>query len=861
MTSERCPIDTMTPAVVLKFDPNVMHHGGLGVVRGLGRVGVPVYGVHEGPWAPVANSRYLAGRYFWQPSPGDVDRVLTGLMRLAEHIGQPSVLLTTDDAGAIFLAEHGQELRRRFLFPDPPPDLPRRLAGKYSLYQACRELDVPCPRAAIVGSLADAHQFASAVGYPLIAKLTTPWTASKALQSTSVVTGQPELDDLYRRCEQAGAGLMLQEFIPGGPGHDWFFHGYCDAASACRPAFTGVKDRSYPFGAGLTSLGRSTPNPELRDQVTALLRRLSYRGLLDLDIRLDARDGRYHLLDFNPRLGAQFRVFRDTAGTDVALAAYLDLTGQAIPDGEQVDGRAFLVENYDPLSALAGWRRGELSLRAWASSLRAVDETAWFARDDLRPFGLMCLRMGWRLVSRPLTTNGGQRGRSSPAGIRYRAGRAASGSGHALPGLAAGAAQGEAVFTQGGRGTSMSDVDVAVIGAGPYGLSLAAHLSAAGVNYRHFGVPMRLWRGAMPKGMFLKSQGFASNLSDPDGAHTLEAFCQAAGRPYKSYGLPVSLENFVDYGHWFQSQLDLKVEEVLVAGVAQRPRGFELTLADGERFAAGAIVVAIGVEHFAHVPAPLSALPAEACTHSSAHTDLAAFRGKQVAVVGAGQSALESAALLHENGATVQVLARRQAVAWNGQPLDPHRPLLRRLREPEAGLGSGWSTWFYSNHPDLFRRLPPRSRVYRARTALGPAGACWLRERVEGQFPVRTGTIVTSAKADNGKVRLGIAGTAETEVTADHVIAATGYRIDLKRLEFLPEALRSSLRTVGGSAAVGRDYQSSVPGLYFIGPSVAPSMGPVMRFVFGAEHAATMVGRHLVAEARGKSAPAMASGQ
>ena len=409
----------------------------------------------------------------------------------------------------------------------------------------------------------------------------------------------------------------------------------------------------------------------------------------------------------------------------------------------------------------------------------------------------------------------------------------------------------------------MSDVDVAIIGAGPYGLSLAAHLKALGVSYRHFGVPMRLWRDAMPEGMFLKSQGFASNLSDPKGTHTLEVFCQATRRPYRSYGLPVPLDTFTSYGQWFASELDLKVEEVLVTSLARRPDGFEVSLADGGQFAAHRVVVAIGVEHFAYVPRPLSDLPASSCTHSSTHADLAAFRGRDVVVVGAGQSALESAALLHENGAAVQVLARESAVVWNSLPLDPDRPLLKRLREPESGLGSGWATWFYSNHPDIFRRLPRRTRVYRARTALGPAGACWLRERVEGQFPVRTGQAVSWATQQDGKVQLGITsnGTAAGEVAADHVIAATGYRIDLKRLAFLPDTVRSSLRTVGGSAAVGRDYQSSVPGLYFIGPSVAPSMGPVMRFVFGASHAATTVGRQLAAVSGGTFSPAVAAGR
>ena len=227
------PVDTSTPAVVLKFDPNVMHHGGLGVIRSLGRVGVPVYGVHEGPWAPAASSRYLAGRFFWQPSPADVDRVLTGLLRLAEQIGQPSVLIATDDAGAIFLAEHGRDLRPWFLFPDPPQDLPRRLAGKYSLFEVCRELGVSSPATVVPDSLEAARKFASAAGYPLIAKLTTPWTKGSGLRSTSVVAGNQDLDHAYEACARSGAVLMLQEFIPGGRGHDWFFHGYCDVNSIC----------------------------------------------------------------------------------------------------------------------------------------------------------------------------------------------------------------------------------------------------------------------------------------------------------------------------------------------------------------------------------------------------------------------------------------------------------------------------------------------------------------------------------------------------------------------------------------------------------------------------------------------------
>ncbi len=416
-------LDVSTPAVVLKLDPNVLHHGGLGVIRSLGRLGVPVYGVHEGPWAPAASSRYLRGRCYWQPDPGDAGRIQAGLLQLAERIGRPAVLIPTDDAGAIFLAEHGAALRRSFLFPRQPAGLPRQLAGKYSLHELSRTLGVPSPRAALPETIGAASDFAAAAGFPLVAKLSRPWQGGHdKLRSTSIVTSRRELDGIYEACAAAGAELMLQEFIPGGPGQDWFFHGYCDASSACRPAFTGLKERSYPAHAGLTSLGQSVPNSRLRGQVTQLLSRLGYRGILDLDLRFDRRDGQYKLLDFNPRLGAQFRVFRDTAGLDVARAEYIDLTGGTLPAGEQVQGRRFLVENYDPIGALGYWRRGELGVGSWLASMRSVDEVAWFARDDIRPFGLMCLRMGWRLATRPLQ-------RRQRPDFRYKAGRAAAAAG------------------------------------------------------------------------------------------------------------------------------------------------------------------------------------------------------------------------------------------------------------------------------------------------------------------------------------------------------------------------------------------------------------------------------------------------
>ncbi|MEV6235648.1 NAD(P)-binding domain-containing protein [Lentzea sp. NPDC051838] len=392
----------------------------------------------------------------------------------------------------------------------------------------------------------------------------------------------------------------------------------------------------------------------------------------------------------------------------------------------------------------------------------------------------------------------------------------------------------------------MIETDVAVVGAGPYGLSIAAHLQGLGVRFRHFGVPMQLWRGAMPAGMFLKSQGFASNLSDPQGKHTLREFCRETGRDYGDYGVPVPLDTFVAYGDWFRAAYAPDLDERLVERVTPAGDRFELAVEGGDVVRAAKVVFAPGVQYFAHLPREFAGLPEGVCSHSSAHTDLGAFRGQDVIVVGAGQSALESATLLHEHGASVRLVARAHRLVWNGPPLAPDRPVLQRWREPEAGLGSGWSTWFYSTRPRLYRRLPSGLRVNRARTALGPAGGWWLRARAEGEFPVLLGRSVLGCEAIFGGVRLRVStpdGHAHLET--QHVIAATGYRPSVRRLSFLDQGLQARLRQIDGAPWVGPGFRSNVPGLFFAGPAVAASFGPVMRFVYGADYAARTLSREL----------------
>ncbi|MFI1398403.1 NAD(P)-binding domain-containing protein [Streptomyces sp. NPDC020681] len=401
--------------------------------------------------------------------------------------------------------------------------------------------------------------------------------------------------------------------------------------------------------------------------------------------------------------------------------------------------------------------------------------------------------------------------------------------------------------------------DVAVIGAGPYGLSIAAHAAAAGMSLRVFGRTMASWRDHMPDGMFLKSEPWSSNLSDPAGDHTLDQFSEVRGFE-AVHGRPLPIGTFTDYGMWFAERAVPAVDEQTVTLVAPVADGFRVETAEGESIRARTVVLAVGVMPFVRVPERLAWLPAEYCSHSSGHADLGPFRNKDVAVVGAGQAALETATLLAEQGARPRLVARTDRLNWNAVPEPLGRGLLRSLRTPHSGLGTGWTSWAWSEIPWAVRKLPAATRERIASTALGPAGAWWLRERYERRVPALLGHSLHSAEIRGGRVRLALNardGSAPV-LDADHVVAATGFTPDLDRLRLLDAALRQAVGTVGGSRApeLSAGFESSYPGLFFAGLLTAPSFGPSMRFV----HGATFTARRLVAgvrsRLRGRAAPA-----
>lgn len=383
--------------------------------------------------------------------------------------------------------------------------------------------------------------------------------------------------------------------------------------------------------------------------------------------------------------------------------------------------------------------------------------------------------------------------------------------------------------------------NVAIIGAGPYGLSIAAHLRERGIEFRIFGSPLRAWRAQMPKDMFLKSEGFASNLYDPNGELTLERFCNDNGLTYAHHDSPVTIATFAAYGIAFQQRFVADLEDEQVVALQQIPKGFQLTLDNSETLTARRVIVAVGLSDFRQIPAELAHLPPDVLSHAAEHHDLSGFKGRDVSVIGGGSSALDVVASLRAAGAHARLIARRPALKWN-MPVKPHP--WRRLY-PNSGLGNGWRNAFFEHAPMVFRYLPQETRMDIVRRWLGPAGGWPARQAVE-QGPVLLGQALRGAEYRNGRVQLRLSDRtgSETVVTTDHVIAATGYKVDLRRLGFLDKEMLAALRTAEHTPVLSQNFESSVPELYFVGLAAANTFGPVMRFLLGARYTARRLTRH-----------------
>lgn len=396
-------------------------------------------------------------------------------------------------------------------------------------------------------------------------------------------------------------------------------------------------------------------------------------------------------------------------------------------------------------------------------------------------------------------------------------------------------------------------VDTVIVGAGPYGLSVAAHLRSKGVSFRIFGRAMDSWVSHMPKGMMLKSDGFASNISDPGDDYTLGRFCAEKGIPYGDKGIPVSLDTFSAYGLAFRDRKVPMLEDKKVVSIDRHQQGFIVGLDTGETIQARHVILAVGVTHFEYVPESLSNLPAKFVSHSSRHSDTTRHRGRNVVVIGAGASALDLAGLMQEAGVHVQLVARKPLKFHS--KIDKARPWWDIVRRPPSGLGPGWKSYFFANFPNIFRYWPASLRLMAVRRVLGPSGGAFIKDKVVGKVATIVGYSPAGARIENEKVHLTLANEkGETrEVIADHVVAATGYRVNLERLAFLNLETRKKIKTVGGCPELSSAFESSVPGLYFVGLAAANSFGPVMRFAFGADFTARTVAKAVAKSAARES--------
>ncbi len=401
--------------------------------------------------------------------------------------------------------------------------------------------------------------------------------------------------------------------------------------------------------------------------------------------------------------------------------------------------------------------------------------------------------------------------------------------------------------------------DVVVVGAGPYGLSAAAHLRKRGLKVAIFGKPLQLWSEYMPKGMLLRSYWWATNLSDPEKHFDLEEyFRETHQQPID----PLPSEEFIRYGLWFQKRVVPDVDQTFVDSIEKHEDHFVVRLVDGRIVQSATVVMAPGLRHYANRPAEYTHVSPQLVSHSSDCNTFERFAGKHIAVLGGGQGALETAALAHESGAEVEVISRSPIVWIRGSGTAPtDRRLIDRIRNPKAGISFGWFTWILEHLPYVFQQLPRATKedILHGRGRFGPMGAAWLKPRIIGHVGLHESQrIMEMRETDKG---VGLVLSNGTVLDVDHVILGTGYRVDISKLPMLSSTLLSKIDTYNDTPVLSNHFETSVSGLYFIGISSVASCGPLYRFVVGTEAAATQVAKAVARQLKQERQKLLARGR
>lgn len=790
----------------------------LAACRMLGEAGYDVAVAASEHPAPAQWSRFCTERLSVVDPRRDPARFVRELERITAR-QRYDALLPGSDATLFALACHGERLRgvRTGL---PLPDTIKHALSKIAVSECASAIGHPAPRTVVCRAPGEALAAAETLGYPVVLKpRRSVFQYDGGLRQRASITVR-DAATLKRLAKEFGVPCLVQRRQSGSV----VSVGGVMAGGGLLAAVASRYGRTWHPDAGSASYSQTIPlTPALERTTSDFVANLGWEGIFELEL-LEGAEGEVFPIDFNPRAYGSLAL-AGAAGVPLATIWCDWLRGDPSPGG------------FAPTGFRYRWEDADLRNMWWLLSHRNVSEALAIARprrrtvhaylwmSDPLPAVARARLMGrhrWRKVRPPLPEPA-RDDRSTPA---------------------AGASRERQRGRPRGRGAGPGP-RVVVIGAGPYGLSAAHFCRHAGAVVRSFGRPMEFWSEAMPAGMILRSRWRSSHIADPTHALSLDRYEREIGRLLPDH---IAVADFIDYGRWYQERAVPDLDERLVERVERTPRGFELTLEDGDACEAENVIVATGLDVFAYRPPPFAGLPASLVSHTVEHRDLSAFAGKRVLVIGAGQSALESAALLHEVGAEAEVLARAESLAF----LAPEEitGVVRRVNAaivPPTDVGGRLTGWAAAA-PDVYRRLPVGARSRIEARVLRPRGADWLRSRI-ADITITLGRRAISAYADGGDIRVTLDTGSQRLV--DHVLLGTGYHIAVPSCSFLSRDLVSQVELREGHPALGRGLESSVPGLHFVGAPAAYSFGPIMRFVVGTWYAAPAVAEG-VTGARGR---------
>ena len=772
-------------------------------VRGLADAGFQVTAASAAGPAAAQWSRAVSERLVL-PDPLSAPGPFLAALERAVHDGRFAALVPGSDASLLAVSAGRARIEPHVRLGLPEHERVQRCLNKSELAAAAARHDLAPPASVVCRDATEAPAAVRELGLPVLAKPLSSIVEGSAPPRRLGSIVARDAGELTDALAAFGGSMIVQRRVEGEVAS---FAGVFAGGRLLGEAFSRYRRTWHPQAGNACSSRTEDAPVSLRRRVMALLEDLGWEGLFELELIQTAEGSGWHAIDMNPR---------PYGSMALAIGAGANLPA--------IWCEHLLGESPSQTTATPGvlYRWTDADLRHGLSRLRAGHPAEMV--DVLRP------RRG---VVHPYI----RAGDPGPGLVRLME----------LGGLAAGRARGprgSAPRPWHRSGSSPpSRSPVVIIGAGPNGLAVAAYLRHAGIETRSFGEPFESWSRHMPAGMLLRSRRRSTHISDPRQELTIDAYERAEGR---RVGHPnLTLQEFIDYGSWFQRRAAPDVDPRKVTEVARRNGGFQVTLADGERLDASRVIVAAGLSPFMYRPEAFADLPSSACSHAYEHADLTGFAGRRVTVIGSGQSALECAALLHEAGATVEVLARAASIYWlregdeQASAASAPRGHGLSIEPPPTDVGGRLTGWIAAA-PDVFRRVPRSFQPTVSFRCIRPAGAGWLRPRLI-DVPISCGCEVLEAEEGGETVTLRLAGGAQR--TTDHVLLGTGYRIDVGRYPFLAPELTADLKLDAGYPVLGPGLESSVAGLHFMGAPAAASFGPIMRFVVGSWYAAPAVAR------------------